>query len=921
MAKFRINPRTGIVTDKEGNQIENWTLQQKGRLVLRLKHDEEVYPVSTKAREPFLSTNIRRVIGDEIYVDGNVLRRFQNNLFISNKGYIFDINRFEFISSHEIEDKQELAHAILRSTDFAKIYPKSTKVKYIFAASNLSTVLGQLIYVNGERFVQEPRDEDLYISWSLKVFDINRFQFISEGKLPNGMNRQNLAQLLYETDEILYPRTITSHGNIVESDLSEFEHNSIVSINHIPFKQYPMNEMFLFSSKQQVFDLESLSFIDFDIASDLLKSYSLSEAARILKWLDDQKSFIYPKSTKIKNILKNDNLVISPYDKSAVEIDGHKFIHHPEKPYLLFSYRLKVFDINKMEFIDYNMLEDYSLVEIAKMIKGNIKDSEYIYPRSTGIKYILDPSNLEIITNDMMDVVINGNSFYRHPKLPTILFSRNGTTFDLETFNFTKDDSKHLFSQDTTIQDLAQIVLKTEKLVYPGMTDSKHKLKNPLYEVPQNDKHLFIHGKSAHFTTDPYILLLDDGRKFNLKSFDYIQPISKSINKQKTIQEQCREIMKADNDVLFCPINTKRKQLITFNNLQQVTNKLIMDKTNYKQHPYYKNIIGTKSCKLFDLESFQFIEPSTIDIRIKLPFMKSSISKDAIEIDENYVYCKLDQTINNKPIDWEEPKKGTIIKDIRYVHPHFSDYFVDFYGKPYKIKINVDTDTESIQTVSLSNDMFTARTSDSLIETFSLAKFAFECYNQRSVKSNHRIEIIQKYPLNYKFRYCKWNLQEVYCSDTDEDTKHRYRWPGHKFARYAYDDRDKTIHSYNAYNECRLIKSDLPYLTLSDCRLQFSFDNRVRYPKAKFIYECLNQEVLEENDFVINNQVIKFGTDTFTFNQINYTKTKNPLFYIGTDSTIFYVPYNNIVRVYEGKVLLSKLHPERNVELTSIIDS
>ena len=68
----------------------------------------------------------------------------------------------------------------------------------------------------------------------------------------------------------------------------------------------------------------------------------------------------------------------------------------------------------------------------------------------------------------------------------------------------------------------------------------------------------------------------------------------------------------------------------------------------------------------------------------------------------------------------------------------------------------------------------------------------------------------------------------------------------------------------------------------------------------------MHNEILDEGDFVINDQRIKYLTESFELNNETFRITKIPEYYISENDHVFYTVFNTIVPVENDMIKITQ---------------
>ena len=630
-------------------------------------------------------------------------------------------------------------------------------------------------------------------------------------------------------------------------------------------------------------------------------------AAHVITKIKDLTIELYPESMQQDEIFRTSN--IKRVENNVITIDKVEMRRVTVIPNFFVSEYGNVFDIQSFRFVPDHLIN--AKLDIAHTVY--IKDAE-IYPKSLEVRHIFALNNLREVKDNKIKV--DKEIMHRIPSSPHRFISSRHA-FNINTFEY---ENWKIVTKNMTKQDIARIIMETNNYVYPLQTRQRfERIENMLsesnlVELPSSST-VSIDGIDYTQSRIPNILITENGHKFDLDNFMHLPGSS--------IQEKCQQI-KNDTLHLFYPRSLVESKRFEPSNLIPVTddNEIKIGKSIYTRHPVFPNLIGRRNKQtivIFDLFEFKFLSSDEMAEVYELPFKLAG--HETYEFKPGYVYNKSTNTINNEPMDWKEPIKTSPVSSIKYFHPVFTNNYIDFYGNAYHVSIDVDTDEIETYSISPKNGNITLYKDNGQTRFYNYYRFLYECFNQINVNENDYVVVLVDEKAKPLYRYCKWNLLMKTNEESDQDKIHRHRHPS-KFASYAYDDRDKQVYSYFHKKVPTLIARNhkrAGYLTLTD-----ENGKRITYPSERFIYECLNQVEVVDEDFVINGEVIPYGQQEIIYHGELFRVSIRPDFYIRANGfpDVFYTKYTKKVPVVNvGRTVhISKNCPDLNVPSRELVN-
>lgn len=478
-----------------------------------------IYPASMKTKDRFARYNLRRLKDTDtsVYIDRNEFKVMEDrSLFICNEiGCIFDTKRFKLQTIEEIAfpdlTKQELAHKIMGCTDPTVIYyTKSTLVNVKLRSSNLIKLEKRChdILVNNIRYNQIG-DTLKFISKNNVIYDATNLDFDYEHPLDYS-DAQKLARVITGNhDAELYPKSMNK-TNIFDIHNLEVIKSDKLDINDMIYHRCKRHRNLFISYKLKVFDINTFSFLDFNIKSE----YSIQELAQILCNTDQ---LCYTSSTECVYPLRYAEIVLP--DANSIRINGLDFYRIRNNDNIFVSYKLEVFDFDTLTIkTDASIINGLTKQEFAQMIR---QTSKTVYPISTTGIYIFNPENLGIFGDNKTDIIIDKVTYYKTSN-PLLVSTYDHHVFNLETFTI-QDNEEIEFNE--TAQDIChRLTNDYTHLYYPLSMKIKNRvsLKN-IERVDESNDIIIDH---VPFHQHPYFKnIICSKKKFiDLNTFEFIEP-------------------------------------------------------------------------------------------------------------------------------------------------------------------------------------------------------------------------------------------------------------------------------------------------------------------------------------------------------------------------------------------------------------
>ena len=784
-----------------------------------------------------------------------------NNRFIvnSSNGMVRDTARGQFINA----TKQDAAHIILNAPASIELYPKSLMTKHLYSRDNLEVVNHDTLIIDGMNYRRSSHDRSLFICLANRMtFNITTFNHVRIIDLDINRSLQPVLKQLVKSINAVGPISLKLKDITDPANLQQITSNILTIDNH-PYVQSKLHSSVYIKNEHQGFDINAFK---------LIKSIDRSEidVQALSRALTDLADIIAPKQLHVKTIFTPSNLIKAT---DILSIDQHHFYRYATNPYKYISEEGTKLNLNTFMMHQ----SELSIQSIAQRIKGT---TALVYPKSISIKSILKHNNLAEVTSEI--IVINKRKFH-HDTNNDELYISGIHVFNITTFKLTTSNTSEI-NDEIDAQIHAQSILGINEVVYPISTRISNLFKASNLTVLTDPAFITVDRVRLHqCPVIPSVYINALGTiAFNIDTFRYMT--KEEILQGKTPQEFARLMLGTDDDVL--PTKSIQSSFMS-DTLQTITgDEAIIKSTRFTRHPYYRNLFGTKNGIIYDITSFKQIDFPTLSQTI--PFGTSNVKL----IDSEHLFERSTLTINNESINWDNPLEVTPISQIRYIHPVYIDYSINFYGKPFhgtdELSINADT-------IYVVHDVS---------RSINVMNFVYECYTQTTCINEIETNASKTDP----YRLCKWNLYESIKPRTDMKSV-MIRHPSPRFNRYAYDVELNQVYSF--YGKGSYIRMHDNYINITDGTIKSL--NHSPYNLSKFKYECINQKILPESAFVIGNLAYDERTESFIFEDETFIKTRNPLVFMSASGKYFYTPYASIVPVKDDVLILYTRNPDRNV--------
>lgn len=360
---------------------------------------------------------------------------------------------------------------------------------------------------------------------------------------------------------------------------------------------------------------------------------------------------------------------------------------------------------------------------------------------------------------------------------------------------------------------------------------------------------------------------------------------------------------KNDESLFYYPKSTKIKNIMTRNNLVLIDSDVIsINKVDYIRHPEFNNIFVSSGYKVFDILTFKFNKKPSAAMTI--PFRRAIIT----ELDEDHVFDKETNTINGEEINWDDPCSVESYRNKRYFHPIYSDTFVNFFGKPFQLRVNAETGTENEIPKELFYGKVIIRTKDGTKKIESM-RFAYECFNKVTLERDDFIRSRCK----GKYSICPFSLYK----DKDSITNVMQKIIRHpRFTNYGLEPTSKKVFSYYSNREIKTGKC---------IKLHETGENAYKtivYNTDRFIYECENNTLLDEDTYLVDGEFVHLNDPELVYNGEIFKITKNPFLYVNKDGCIFYLRYVKCLSIEDGEFInIGTKGHETKIALSDILFS
>ena len=328
------------------------------------------------------------------------------------------------------------------------------------------------------------------------------------------------------------------------------------------------------------------------------------------------------------------------------------------------------------------------------------------------------------------------------------------------------------------------------------------------------------------------------------------------------------------DDKTYVPISSHLKYPFRPSNIQEANETVSIDRTIMYRHPFFHTIYVSHRLRVFDGDEWKWGLPVDIPEKIVTGFISN---ETMIEIEKGYIYETTTNLLNGK-----EYERGSSLNsypdkcDKRFYHPKYKDVFCDWIGHAYK---------ETSKVFSIMIGQYVKFYAESAWHYYSKEKFAYECFNNELVPEDKKVEIINK---KVRYKYIPSNLQLI--DYVKESVDNLLRHP--KFKHYGYIQDTGDLYSVNASKKLKREK----VITIYN-----SYNHRKTYYNTnRFIYECIHQRLLKENEFMVGDQLYNKTVDSFVYNDKIFNNTANKDIYMSEDRSIFYVPYEREMKTIEG---------------------
>ena len=310
----------------------------------------------------------------------------------------------------------------------------------------------------------------------------------------------------------------------------------------------------------------------------------------------------------------------------------------------------------------------------------------------------------------------------------------------------------------------------------------------------------------------------------------------------------------------------ERSELMTASNLQYEKPEVEIDGIKLKQHPYFRFLFVRKfrdKLTVFNAKTWKW--KTSIPLEIVFAFMDTKTEWKLI--DREHVYNVKTNELNGKKYRGDEFANYELE---RFYHPSYANVFVDFIGRAFTVH------EEKLIPILDKTHRNVRFYYDGAWLTIPAARFNYECYTHARTKKS----IILK---DNKLGLDCYRFSNLIPKDEVEIPSNLKIHP--KYSDYGYNGEVFSLKTMSP------IKGNTISIYLKG--------KRIYYNRFKFIYECLNNKLLNPDEFVIDNQLCNPTTLSFKFNDKTYYRTSNPSIYVSADD-VFYAPWNSVIKPVNG---------------------
>lgn len=299
----------------------------------------------------------------------------------------------------------------------------------------------------------------------------------------------------------------------------------------------------------------------------------------------------------------------------------------------------------------------------------------------------------------------------------------------------------------------------------------------------------------------------------------------------------------------------------------------------------------------------------TIDILCGFVGLDSKLNTDGyVKITDEYLYHPNTNTINAQPyIFGDSLEKYRKFSECIFIHPIYKNYSVDILGNVYESIGNRNKKLElTCEKIMLRRILKNFHNEDYYETKFmNLFEFIYECFFNdilmtHSTRKFSRYRIIEKDTNtniflkneNSAFKFNKFN----YCIINFSNLKIHPRFKNYAIDKHSDDWVATSAYSSSIYvkedMKIRYLETNLPIIKIYD---QFNKSFYQLYNKYQLIRECMIGRILNDNLFMINENLHSFDEEVIEVNFVKFFKSLIPTIYIDSSLTKIFIAKLGIV--------------------------